>query len=80
MNIQLRRKLTRIVLTLLNWRDPRLAEMWFWNLTPMPIGLPTNRHLFDSFTIFWLGFRRLGYCMDRAERETHKAMQEASNG
>jgi hypothetical protein len=26
-------------------KDPKLAEIWFWSFTPLPIGLPSDEQL-----------------------------------
>ena len=76
--MKVRLRITQVVFALLNWRDTKLAEAWYWNLTPMPASLPLNRQLFEGLTIFWLGFGRLAFCMERSEKEMNKALKEVN--
>jgi hypothetical protein len=49
MDIKTRKIFTRIVLWLIiKLKSDSAADFWFWEMTPAPFSLPTNRQLKDG--------------------------------
>ncbi len=59
-------------------RGDKEAELWVWNLTPMPCGLPTDSQLEDGLRIA-AGEVPIGVLLEESEREMLKGLDKVRN-